>query len=171
MIPRSFKALAVAGALVAAGSAHARTINLVADGGWERFAFGAIGTTVSRDYSFTLAQNAVLTVVDSFFAGDILEVFSNGASLGQTSAPLAGTTNHGMNFDAALADGDFSSAAFLLGPGSYNVSLAVLGRSPGGGNHIGAIRLDLAAVPLPAAGAMLLSGLGLGAFLRRRRRG
>lgn len=166
----SIKALAVAAALVSAGPARAATISLVADSGWSRFAFGDVGTTVGRSYSFSLAANALLTIVDGFLAGDQFEVFANTLSLGTTSAPVTPSANTGMNFDAALADGDHSSGAFLLGPGDYLISMDVLARSPGvTGNHLGAIRLDMAAVPVPAGGALLLSGLGLAAFLRRRR--
>ncbi|MGB3177203.1 MAG: PEP-CTERM sorting domain-containing protein [Albidovulum sp.] len=164
------KALVVAAALVSAGPTRAATINLVADSGWDRFAFGAVGTTVSRNFSFTLVGNAILTIVDGFAAGDKFEVFANALSLGTTSDPMTGPTTVGMNFDTALADPNFSSGSFNLGPGSYNISLNVLARSAGGGNHIGAIRLDLAAVPVPAGGALLLSGLGMAAFMRRRRR-
>lgn len=166
----SIKALAVAAALVSAGPTRAATINLVADSGWSRFAFGDVGTTVGRSFSFSLAANAILTIVDGFLAGDQFEVFANTLSLGTTSAPVTPSANTGMNFDAALAAGDHSSGSFLLGPGDYVISMDVLARSPGViGNHLGAIRLDLAAVPVPAGGALLLSGLGLAALMRRRR--
>jgi len=174
MLKPTFKALAVAAALVTAGSAsgpaQAATISLVADSGWTRFSYGDVGTTVGRSFSFTLAANAILTIVDGFFAGDQFEVFSNAVSLGTTSAPVTPSTNTGMNFDAALADGQHSFGQFNLGPGAYLISMNVLGRSPGTGLHLGAIRLDMAAVPVPAGGALLLSGLGIAALLRRRRR-
>lgn len=170
MINVSIKALAMAATLAVAAPSQAATVNLVADSGWSRFAFGDVGTTASRKFSFTLTKNAILSVVDGFFAGDVLEVFANAVSLGQTTAPMSGATNHGMNFDAAFADTNFSSGQFLLGAGTYSISLNVLERSAGSGNHLGAIRLDLAAVPLPAGGALLLSGLGLAALMRRRRR-
>ena len=170
MFSTKLKALAVAAAMVTAGSAQAATINLVADSGWTRFAFGDVGTTVNRSFSFSLAANAILTIVDGFFAGEQFAVFDNGTSLGTTSTPAASSTNTGMNFDAALADGKHSFGRFNLGPGTYLISMDVLARAPGTGNRLGAIRLDMAAVPVPAGGALLLSGFGAAALFRRRRR-
>lgn len=170
MLRPFLKALAVAAAMVTTGSAQAATINLVADSGWSRFSYGDVGTTVGRSYSFTLARNAVLTIVDGFFAGDQFEVFNNAVSLGATSAPVTPSANTGMNFDAALASGQHSFGAFNLGPGTYLISMDVLARSPGTRLHTGAIRLDFAAVPVPAGGILLLTGLGAAALFRRRRR-
>lgn len=170
MISPLFKALAVAAAVVTAGSAQAVTINLVADSGWTRFSFGNVGTTVERIFSFSLVSNAVLTIVDGSYAGDQLGVFNNALSLGATSAPVTPSANTGANFDAALAGGQHSFGRFNLGPGTYLISMDVLARSPGSGLHLGAIRLDMAAVPVPAGGALLLSGLGAAALFRRRRR-
>lgn len=170
MFSNSLKALAVAAATVTAGPSQAATINLVAGSGWDNFSFGDVGTTVGRSFSFSLAANAVLTIVDGFFAGDQLGVFNNAVSLGATSAPVTPSANTGMNFDAALASGQHSFGQFNLGPGTYLISMDVLARSPGTGLHIAAIRLDMAAVPVPAGGALLLSGLGAAALLRRRRR-
>lgn len=172
MFTSSLRALAVASALVTAGSAQAATVNLVSDSGWSRFSFGDVGTTVtSRSYSFSLIGNAIFSVVDAFTGGDSFEVFSNGSLLGNTSAPSTPGANTGMNFDAALADTTgHSSGSWLLGPGTYLITLAVLTRAPGAGDHIGAVRLDTAPIPVPAGGALLLSGLGLAALLRKRRK-
>jgi hypothetical protein len=168
MFKHSLKALVVAATLVTAGLAQAGTVNYTVDSGWNRFQAGAVGTTVNRQFSFTLTQNAILSIVDGFLAGDQYEVFANGSSLGTTSVPGTGP-NTGMNFDAALADGIHSMGSFILGPGSYLISLAVLSRSgTDTGGHIGALRVDVAPVPVPAAGALLLSALGAVALRRRR---
>ncbi len=170
MFSTKLKALAVAAAMVTAGSSQAETINLVADSGWTRFSFGDVGTTVGRRFSFSLSANAFLTIVDGFFAGEQFAVFNNAVSIGTTSAPVTPSKNTGMNFDAALADGKHSFGQFNLGPGTYLISMDVLARSPGSGLHLGALRLDMAAVPVPAGGVLLLSGLGVAALFRRRRR-
>ncbi len=170
MLKHSFKALVVAASLVAAGIAQAGTVNYTVDSGWNRFSAGAVGTQVNRQYSFTLTQNAILSIVDGFFPGDRYEVFSNGSSIGMTSVPGTGPST-GMRFDDALVDGIHSMGQFLLGPGSYLISLAVLSRSVNGsatGGHLGALRVDLVPVPVPAAGALLLSALGVVALRRRR---
>ena len=164
------KALAIAATLGAASAAQAGTINYTVDSGWDRFSAAAVGTQVSRQFSFTLTQNAIMTIVDGFLVGDQFEVFSNGVSLGTTSLPGTGGTNTGMNFDAALADGIHSMGRFILGPGSYLISLDVLSRSgTDTALHLGAIRVDVGQVPVPAGGMLLLSALGLMAFRRHRR--
>jgi hypothetical protein len=109
-------------------------------------------------------------------AGDRFEVFDNGVSLGLTSA----VANHyfedpvGVNFDAALASGNYSSAIFYLSAGTHTITGALaasfidkfgdpLNATVGG--------LRVAPVPLPAAVWLLLSGGGLmGLFSRRRNR-
>lgn len=169
MVNFSLKALVVAATLATTGAGQAATINYTVDGGWDRFNVGAVGTQVSRQFSFSLTKNAILTIVDGFLPGDQFEVFANGSSLGTTSAPGTGPTT-GMRFDAALADGIHSMGQFILGPGSYLISLTVLSRSgTDTRGHIGALRVDTAAVPVPAAGALLLTALGAMAFRRRRR--
>lgn len=169
MLKHSMKALVVAAALALTGAAQAGTVNYTVDSGWNRFAAGAVGTQVGRQFAFNLTQNAVMTIVDGFLAGDQFEVFSNGTSLGATSLPGTGGTNTGMNFDVAAANGINSVGRFILGPGSYLISLNVLSRSGTDTRlHLGAIRVDLAPVPGPAAGVLLLTALGALALRRRR---
>ena len=62
-----------------------------------------------------------------------------------------------------------SAGPSLLGPVSYPIWSDGLSRSPGAGDHIAAVRLDTAPIPVPAGGALLLSGLGLAALVRRRK--
>ncbi|WP_284165640.1 VPLPA-CTERM sorting domain-containing protein [Frigidibacter sp. SD6-1] len=163
----SLKALVVAAVLGSAGSASAVTLNI--DSGWDRFAFGAVGTLAKRVFTFTLSGFANLSIVDGYLAGDQFEVFLNTVSQGLTSVPVQGTTNLGANYDAAFGDPDFSNWTQRLGPGSYTLTMLVTQRS--GTNtidHLGAVRLDTAPIPLPAAGLLLLTALGAAAAARRR---
>ncbi|MGL4281120.1 MAG: VPLPA-CTERM sorting domain-containing protein [Albidovulum sp.] len=170
MFKLSMKAMIVAATLALASSAQAVTVNYTLDSGWTRFGAGLVGTTTNRQYSFTLTRNAIMTIVDGYLAGDQYEVFANGSSLGATSVPGTGGTNTGMNFDAAAADGIHSVGRFILGPGTYFITLTVLARTGTGTRlHTGAFRADVGQVPVPAAGALLMTALGAMALRRRRR--
>lgn len=170
MFKHSIKALVVAATLALAGSAQAATVNYTVGSGWTTFGFRAVGTTAISQYNLSLTRWTMLTIVDSFWAGDQFEVFANGNSLGATSVPGTGGTRTGYNFDIPAADGIHSVGRFILGPGSYLISLDVLARSDTDTNvHLGAFRADIAQVPAPAAGVMLLTALGAMALRRRRR--
>ena len=66
------------------------------------------------DVKITLANATLVTVVDGGFSGDRFQVFDNGNLLGLTSsAPNSYPTSLGLNFDAALASGTYSTASFL----------------------------------------------------------
>ena len=147
----SFKALAVAATLLISGGASAATLSI--DSGWNRFAFGAVGTMAYKVFTFTLTGGGLLSLADGFKAGDQFEVFVNNVSFGTSSLPTQTTTSIGQNYSAA-----------------YTVSMLVTNRSgTDSADHLAGIRLDTAPVPLPAAGFMLLSALGAAAALRRRR--
>ena len=165
----SVKALAVVATLLSAGSASAVTLNL--DAGWDRFAFGAVGTMAKRTFTFTLAGFAKMTIVDGFKAGDRLQVFANNISLGLTSVPTPGGPSIGQNYDAALTMANFSSWTHRFGPGSYTITMLVKQRSGNDtADHLSGIRLYSAPVPVPAAGLMLLSALGAAGAMRKRRK-
>lgn len=168
MFKFSPKALIVAATLALAGTAEAGTINYTVGSGWDRFQTLAVGAPTNRQFRFTLTRNAIMSIVDGFQPGEQYEVFANGVSLGQTSLPGTGP-NTGMKFDLALVDGIHSMGQFILGPGSYLISMTVLSRwGTDTAGHLGALRVDVGQVPVPAAGALLLTALGAVAFRRRR---
>lgn len=162
----SLKSLAVMTALLSANAASAATLNI--DSGWNRFAFGAVGTFVSKTFSFTLSGHGLLSLVDGFVSGDQFKVFVNNVSFGLTSLPIDGASSVGGNYDKAATNSNFSFWSHRFGPGTYDVTLLVADRSgTDTRNHLAAIRLDTAPVPLPATGLMLLSVLGLGIAVKR----
>lgn len=170
MFKHYLKATVVAATLALAGTAQAATVNYTVGSGWNTFGFRAVGTQAISQYNLNLTRWTILTVVDSFWAGDQFEVFANGNTLGTTSVPGTGGTRTGYNFDIPAADGIHSVGRFILGPGSYLISLDVLARSgTDTGVHLGGFRADIGQVPIPAAGALLLGALGA-LTLRRRRR-
>ena len=192
----------IAGSLVGAlllsaiaGGAHATTIAVATDGGWnefdvDSFASGNVkwidnftgapqhtGDLSPLSFTFTLATQGLLKVVDGSFAGDRFEVFNGSASLGMTSAvPVTAfednPPNAGTDFDAAFADHtNFSYASILLAAGTYTITGALTQSVTLGGAPLestaGAI--SVAPVPLPAAVWLLASGLlGFAKFGRRR---
>lgn len=167
----TLKALAVAASLLSAGGASAATVTpLAIDTGWTAFAFGAVGTLAKKTYSFTLAGYALLTVTDGYISGDQFRVLANNVSRGLTSLPVDGASKVGNKWNNALANANFSSRSFRFGPGTYTISLLVNQRSgTDTANHLGAVRLDTAQVPVPAGGILLLSALGAAAAARRRK--
>lgn len=138
------------------------------------------GDGSALSFSFTLTTQAWLRVVDAGFAGDRFQIFNGANSLGFTSAVPATTyennpPNAGLDFDAAFADpANFSSISLLLAPGAYTISGLLtqsVGSSFGPLNAtVGAVSVT-AAVPVPAALPLLVSGLGLlGTSIRQRAR-
>ena len=166
---KSFKALAVAATLLSAGSASAVTLNV--GSGWNAFAFGAVGTMAKRSFTFTLTGYALMSVVDGFVSGDRFQVLVNNTSFGVTSVPVNGASSVGANYALAATNPNFSSWTHRFGPGTYSLAFLIKARS--GTNtidHLAAVRLDAAPVPVPAAGLMLISALGAAGALRRRRK-
>ncbi|MGB3147896.1 MAG: hypothetical protein WBA91_09095 [Paracoccaceae bacterium] len=161
-------ALALAATLSTATSAFA--VTLTPDSGWNLFGFGAIGNFATKTFEFTVAGNALVTIADGYTSGDQFEVFVDNVSQGLTSLPNNGASFVGGNFDAAAGDPNFSVWSQLFAAGTYSISLLVNARSGTDTNfHLGAIRMDTAPIPAPAAGLLLLTALGAAAAAGRRR--
>ena len=181
----------IAGLLGSALSAQAASVSLLADGAWNSFDVSDVlgpgdglgwidldGDALS--FSFTVASGFVgkLTVVDAVFSGDVFSVSANGVSLGTTSAAVDSYVsggNVGYDYDAALANGDYSRGIYSFTAGTYTVTGALVasakdefGQALNATN--GAVSLTLSPVPETSTVAMLLAGLGLLSVLRRRTR-
>jgi hypothetical protein len=195
-------AVSVVGAMLLSAlsvGAHATTVAIAADGGWNEFDVdsstaisGGVewidnvsgpgipqyqGDGSALSFTFTLATQAVLKVVDAGFAGDQFQIFDGATSLGLTSSVQITEFNNnppnvGTDFDAAYADHtNFSFFSLLLNPGTYTITGALTQSMNLGGLPLNATvgALSVTPVPLPAALPLMLSGLGLlGGSLRRR---
>jgi len=164
-------------------------VPLVADGQWNVFdvdeysaASAGVewidifngGQPLSFEFVVPAGYFGTLTVVDGGFAGDRFTVKDGATTLGVTSAAVSNTdANIGLDFDAALADSAYSRASYTLAAGSHSVSgwlsQSALFEGMPLNATVGALRLEVSAVPEPSALVMLLAGAGVLAFVARRR--
>lgn len=174
--------LTAAAALVATAATRAETVTVTPDGTWYTFdvdelAFDSLEWSSYDDFSpleftFSTTDDVVLTVVDAgAYAGDVFSVYDNGSLLGQTSTVPNADLGIGLNFDAALASGDYSFATFLLAAGAHVITGELFASFSDQGGPLNATvgALSAQVVPLPASLLLLLGGSGLlGLFARRR---
>ncbi len=126
-------------------------------------------TGVPLTYDFSLSGNGIFSLSDCCVAGDVYSI--TGSFLGASTfglAPIAITLGLGNTFfDSYWTDSTFSHFQIALGQGSYSIS--VTGDCTGGCPSGVGVRVDLATVPLPAAGFLLVGALGGMRLLARRR--
>ena len=125
-------------------------------------------------FTFTLTHSAFLDVVDAGIAGDVFNVYANGVLKGQTSAAVNSYPNGlGTHFDAAWANPNYSHGSFWFQAGTYTVTgLLTTSALDNSGQAInatvGAVRLDIPAVPEPESVWLMMTG-GLLTFIKLRR--
>jgi hypothetical protein len=168
-----------------ATQAQADTVTIAPDNTWHAFDVDSLSASSgglewislsngsALSFSLTLAAPAYLTVVDGGFSGDRFQVFDNSTLLGETSAAVNSyPTSVVTNFDAALANPNYSRGTYFLDAGVHNItgllSLSALDdtNTPIDAT-VGAVRV--APVPLPAAGLLFLFGSSVLGFFTRRR--
>lgn len=117
-------------------------------------------------WTITLAGPATLAVLDLFLSIDQFEMFNNLASIGLTSAPIAGGAC-GSDISCALADPNYSRGVYNLAAGDYSIT----GSQVAGQSGAGVFQITSTAVPEPASLALFGASLaGAGASLLRRRK-
>ena len=189
---KQLMATALAAAAVIAAPAHATSVALAADGGWNEFDVDSFlaqdfgngwidesnGSALNFTFTIAAGQVGTLTVVDGFNAGDTFTVTNFGNVLGATSSvPVADLTGAFLDdFDAALTDPAFSHGVFQLHAGTYSISGSLLQSvfDSDLGTDLdatdGAVRLSISAVPEASSTALMFGGLAAIAMLARRRK-
>lgn len=144
---------------------------------WEPFTWNDGGTvpasTSPTEWDFTTSTNTQLQITDAFFIGDQFSVLIAGTTNASfdTSAinpAVDGQDGPGVDGPSSWADPDYSQAAFNLGPGTYKVTIDIIGNAPGFVSGEGFIQ-DAQLVPEPRGTAILLAVI-LGAALLLRNR-
>jgi hypothetical protein len=120
-------------------------------------------------FAFSLAQPAVLRVVDAGFAGDRFSVtLAGSANLALTTSAAVDSFPTSLDFDSAWADSRYSRLTQTLAAGTYTVTGSLLA-SAGGGAPLNVTTGALMLTPVPEASAWILMLAGLGMVLGSRR--
>lgn len=144
---------------------------------------GGAGDFKALSFTFTVADKAILKLVDIYGAGDTYNLAITSAS-GTSAYTSSSVTARDLNdavlpfnasFDGAFADGaNFSQLTLTLGAGTYTVTGSLLQSVTDGGLALNSTAggLSVTAVPEPTSLALVLAAAGVvGVVSRRRARG
>ena len=142
----------------------------VLDAGWSYDGvYDAFIDSVDSPYIFDLTSPAYFRITDDFIVGDIYYVSDFGTPILITSVPYAGTpTGFPDPGESAWQNPEYSGGQVLLLAGPHQLTVQGDGA---GGIPAGFYTQLTSASTIPAPGAILLGGIGLGliGWLRRRR--
>jgi len=164
--------------VLAIGSMSATTVT---QGTWYDLAWnGPVGTPLTNGpgFAFTTDPGAppwtfnatapfTLFITDCCAGGDRFEVFDNSASVGVTPVPSTIGSCFGPP-DGCVGNPALSQASFLFGAGSHSFTFTAFAEIASTSTEA-FFRLDAADTPEPSTWIFLASGLGIAAFLRRRK--
>src|SRR5262249_4760996 len=131
-------------------------------------------------WTFTTASTTMLEITDGFNIGDEFSVsisgsFTTSFNTSTINPALDGILGTGTDGPSSWADTDYSHGSILLGPGSYTVSVNIIGNAggmpPTGAGFIGDFT-PTPTVPEPRGIAFLtiaFAGLGFAAVRRRQK--
>jgi len=145
---------------------------------------GGAGDFQALSFTFTVADKAILKLVDAYAAGDTynLSITSASGTTAYTSSSVAARDlndavlpSFNDSFDGAFADSaNFSQLTLTLGAGTYTVTGALLQSVTVDGFALNSTAggLSVTAVPEPTSLALVLAAAGVvGVVSRRRARG
>ncbi len=114
-------------------AATVQDVDLLTEGGWFTFFFGAAGTAAAYNFRFDYSGFVRITLADAYCVGDSFDLIKDGAYLLSTPFVASDNCQHWVdNPDATLYDPTFSSSQFML-PGPFNLTIKAHDSPYGGG--------------------------------------
>lgn len=108
-----------------AGQAQAQDIAATVGAGWYANTWGgAVGASLSDQYTLANGAGVYIELTDGFVTGDAFRVSNNGSTIGGTTTPLtSGVDDNGTTGDLAWANLNYSWGVFALASGPALVSI------------------------------------------------
>ena len=167
---RTLALVAMVGLGSLGGLRQAAAAAIAPDAGWVDGAILSVNDVVA--FNFTTTGASYFSLTDCCLPGDIWTIFGDisGTStlgLSPVAVPL-GIGQFFADFDTSWLDAGLTHFQTLLSAGTY--AFSITGNGVGGLPADFGVRVDTAAVPVPAGSLMLLAALaGLGVLTRRRK--